>query len=115
MVTEHLEMETEGQMELSNDDEEDLCKVWDMAMDKVHWWIITIYLLFFDMRMKIEIFLKCSNYAFVLSRNATFITNESQVLTNCLQDVAGFLQKFKATEILVGVISKSRCPRLTVS
>lgn len=62
MVTEHLEMETEGQMELSDDDEEDLCRVWDMAMDK---------------------------------------------------DVAGFLQKFKATEILVGVISKSRCPRLT--
>lgn len=36
MVTEHWEMETEGQMELSDDDEEDLCKVWDMAMDKVH-------------------------------------------------------------------------------
>lgn len=62
MVTEHLEMDSEGQMELSDDDEEDLCRVWDMAMDK---------------------------------------------------DVAGFLQKFKATEILVGVISKSRCPRLT--
>lgn len=43
MVTEHLEMETEGQMELSDDDEEDLCKVWDMAMDKV-----TVYCLFFE-------------------------------------------------------------------
>lgn len=37
MVTEHLEMDSEGQMELSDDDEEDLCRVWDMAMDKV-WW-----------------------------------------------------------------------------
>lgn len=35
MVTEHLEMDSEGQMELSDDDEEDLCRVWDMAMDKV--------------------------------------------------------------------------------
>lgn len=33
----------------------------------------------------------------------------------CLQDVAGLLQEFKATDILVGVISRSRCPRLTVS
>lgn len=32
-----------------------------------------------------------------------------------LQDVAGLLQAFKATDILVGVISRSRCPRLTVS
>lgn len=43
MVTEHLEMETEGQMELSEEDEEDLCKVWDMAMDKVRSRIITFY------------------------------------------------------------------------
>lgn len=35
MVTEHLEMDSEGQMELSDDDEENLCRVWDMAMDKV--------------------------------------------------------------------------------
>lgn len=35
MVTEHAEVDSEGQMELSDEDEEDLCKVWDMAMDKV--------------------------------------------------------------------------------
>lgn len=34
MVTEHAEV-SEGQMELPDEDEEDLCKVWDMAMDKV--------------------------------------------------------------------------------
>ncbi|XP_045885370.1 protein saal1 isoform X1 [Micropterus dolomieu] len=62
MVTEHSEVDSEGQMQLSDDDEEDLCRVWDMAMDK---------------------------------------------------DVAGFLQEFKATDILLGVIAKSRCPRLT--
>lgn len=62
MVTEHSEVDSEGQMQLPDDDEEDLCKVWDMAMDK---------------------------------------------------DVAGFLQEFKATDILLGVIAKSRCPRLT--
>ncbi|XP_056907849.1 protein saal1 isoform X1 [Takifugu flavidus] len=62
MVTEHAEGDSEGQMELPDGDEEDLCKVWDMAMDK---------------------------------------------------DVAGLLQAFKATDILVGVISRSRCPRLT--
>lgn len=28
-------MDSEGQMQLPDDDEEDLCKVWDMAMDKV--------------------------------------------------------------------------------
>uniref|UniRef100_A0A672GN35 Serum amyloid A like 1 n=1 Tax=Salarias fasciatus TaxID=181472 RepID=A0A672GN35_SALFA len=62
MVTEQSEENPDGQMELSDDDEGDLCKVWDMAMDK---------------------------------------------------DVAGFLQEFKATDILLGVIAKSRCPRLT--
>ncbi|XP_076590004.1 protein saal1 [Chaetodon auriga] len=62
MVTEHLEVDSEGQIQLPDDDEEDLCRVWDMAMDK---------------------------------------------------DVAGFLQEFKATDILLGVIAKSRCPRLT--
>lgn len=62
MVTEHSEENSEDQMQLSDDDEEDLCRVWDMAMDK---------------------------------------------------DVAGFLQEFKATDILLGVIAKSRCPRLT--
>ena len=35
MVTEHSEENSEGQMNLSDDDEEDLCRVWDMAMDKV--------------------------------------------------------------------------------
>uniref|UniRef100_A0A3B3XJV5 Serum amyloid A like 1 n=1 Tax=Poecilia mexicana TaxID=48701 RepID=A0A3B3XJV5_9TELE len=53
---------SEDQMQLSDDDEEDLCRVWDMAMDK---------------------------------------------------DVAGFLQEFKAADILLGVIAKSHCPRLT--
>ncbi|KAM7002241.1 protein saal1 [Tautogolabrus adspersus] len=62
MVTEHLEEDSEGEMPLADDDEEDLCRVWDMAMDK---------------------------------------------------DVAGLLQEFKATDILLGVIAKSRCPRLT--
>ncbi|XP_036962502.1 protein saal1 isoform X2 [Acanthopagrus latus] len=62
MVTEHSEVDFEGQMQLPDDDEEDLCRVWDMAMDK---------------------------------------------------DVAGFLQEFKATDILLGVIAKSCCPRLT--
>ncbi|XP_068595587.1 protein saal1 [Brachionichthys hirsutus] len=62
MVSEQSELDAEGQMQLPDDDEEDLCRVWDMAMDK---------------------------------------------------DVAGFLQEFKATEILLGVIAKSRCPRLT--
>ncbi|XP_013869070.1 protein saal1 [Austrofundulus limnaeus] len=62
MVAEHSEEKAEGQMQLSEDDEEDLCKVWDMAMNK---------------------------------------------------DVAGFLQEFKVAEILLGVIAKSQCPRLT--
>lgn len=35
MVTEHAEEHSEGQMELPEEDEEDLCKVWDMAMDEV--------------------------------------------------------------------------------
>lgn len=35
MVTEHSEDDSEGQMQLTDDDEEDLCRVWDMAMDKV--------------------------------------------------------------------------------
>ncbi|TMS05660.1 Protein saal1 [Larimichthys crocea] len=34
MVTEHSEVDSEGQMQLPEDDEEDLCRVWDMAMDK---------------------------------------------------------------------------------
>ncbi|KAF7658621.1 hypothetical protein LDENG_00009960 [Lucifuga dentata] len=62
MVTEHAEEDSDGQMQLTDDDEEDLCRVWDMAMDK---------------------------------------------------DVAGFLQEFKAADILLGMIAKSRCPRLT--
>ncbi|XP_030646229.1 protein saal1 [Chanos chanos] len=51
-----------GQMELSEEQEDELCKVWDMAMD---------------------------------------------------EDVAGFLQEFKAPDILLGVMAKSCCPRLT--
>uniref|UniRef100_A0A673C9V9 Serum amyloid A like 1 n=1 Tax=Sphaeramia orbicularis TaxID=375764 RepID=A0A673C9V9_9TELE len=62
MVAEHSEEDSDGQVQLSDDDEENLCRVWDMAMDK---------------------------------------------------DVAAFLQEFKATDILLGVIAKSRCPRLT--
>uniref|UniRef100_A0AAR2K6F0 Protein saal1 n=1 Tax=Pygocentrus nattereri TaxID=42514 RepID=A0AAR2K6F0_PYGNA len=52
----------EGLEELSEELEDELCKVWDMAMDK---------------------------------------------------DVASFLQEFKAPDILLGVIAKSHCPRLT--
>lgn len=37
MVTEHLEGDPEGEMQLPEDDEEDLCRVWDMAMDKVEY------------------------------------------------------------------------------
>ncbi|XP_029010057.1 protein saal1 isoform X2 [Betta splendens] len=62
IVNEKAEGDPDGQMQLSDDDEENLCKVWDMAMDK---------------------------------------------------DVASFLQEFKATDILLGVIAKSSCPRLT--
>nr|XP_057931138.1 protein saal1 [Doryrhamphus excisus] len=62
MVTRLSAEESEGQMQLSDDDEEDLCRVWDMAMDR---------------------------------------------------DVAGLLQEFKAPDILLGVIAKSGCPRLT--
>lgn len=35
MVTEHSEEDSENQMQLSDSDEEALCIVWDMAMDKV--------------------------------------------------------------------------------
>lgn len=62
MVTKHSEEASDGPMELSDNDEEDLCRVWDMAMDK---------------------------------------------------DVARFLQEFRATDILLGVIAKSQSPRLT--
>ncbi|XP_061773206.1 protein saal1 [Nerophis ophidion] len=62
MVTKPSEEDSEGQMQLTDDDEEDLCRVWDMAMDR---------------------------------------------------DVAGFLQEFKAPDILLGVIAKSGSPRLT--
>ncbi|XP_066524671.1 protein saal1 isoform X2 [Hoplias malabaricus] len=62
MVTEQESNQGDGLVELSDEHEDKLCKVWDMAMDK---------------------------------------------------DVAGFLQEFKALDILLGVIAKSRCPRLT--
>lgn len=62
MVTKHSEEAADGPIELSDNDEEDLCRVWDMAMDK---------------------------------------------------DVAGFLEEFRAPDILLGVIAKSQCPRLT--
>ncbi|XP_023649640.1 protein saal1 isoform X1 [Paramormyrops kingsleyae] len=61
-VTEQEGGDQESQVELSEEEEEELCKIWDMAMDK---------------------------------------------------DVAGFLQEFKAPDILLGVIAKSRSPRLT--
>lgn len=45
MVAKHSEENTEGQMQLSEDYEEDLCKVWDMAMNKVQFLIsISIYI-----------------------------------------------------------------------
>lgn len=62
MVAQPLEEASESKTELTENEEEDLCRVWDMAMD---------------------------------------------------EDVAGFLLEFKATDILLGVIAKSRCPRLT--
>lgn len=62
MVTDQENGPSDSSVELTEDLEEDLCKVWDMAMDK---------------------------------------------------DVAVFLQEFKAPDILLGVIAKSRSPRLT--
>ncbi|XP_034032220.1 protein saal1 [Thalassophryne amazonica] len=62
IISEYSEDDSDGQMQLSDNDEDDLCRVWDMAMDK---------------------------------------------------NVASFLQEFKAENILLGVIAKSRCPRLT--
>ncbi|XP_076847051.1 protein saal1 isoform X2 [Brachyhypopomus gauderio] len=62
MVTEHESQQGDSLEELSEEHEDELCKVWDMAMDK---------------------------------------------------DVAGFLQEFKAPDILLGVITKSRSSRLT--
>ncbi|XP_053741508.1 protein saal1 [Synchiropus splendidus] len=61
IVAKHSE-ESADELQITDEEEEDLCKVWDMAMDK---------------------------------------------------DVAGFLMEFKASDILLGVIAKSRCPRLT--
>lgn len=61
-VTDQESEPSDSSVELTDDLEEDLCKVWDMAMDK---------------------------------------------------DVAVFLQEFKAPDILLGVIAKSRSPRLT--
>ncbi|XP_010881747.2 protein saal1 isoform X1 [Esox lucius] len=62
IVAEHNDGDPDAQIHLPEEDEDDLCKIWDMAMDK---------------------------------------------------DVAGFLQEFNAADILLGVIAKSRCPRLT--
>uniref|UniRef100_A0A9J8DKD6 Serum amyloid A-like 1 n=1 Tax=Cyprinus carpio carpio TaxID=630221 RepID=A0A9J8DKD6_CYPCA len=62
MVTDQESGPSDSSVELTDDLEEDLCRVWDMAMDK---------------------------------------------------DVAVFLQEFKAPDILLGVIAKSRSPRLT--
>ncbi|XP_034442930.1 protein saal1 [Hippoglossus hippoglossus] len=62
MIKDHSEEESEGPMQLEDDDEEDLSRVWDMTMDK---------------------------------------------------DVAGFMLEFKAPDILLGMIVKSKCPRLT--
>lgn len=35
MVSKPAEDDSDGQMQLTDDEEEDLCRVWDMAMDKV--------------------------------------------------------------------------------
>ncbi len=35
MVTEHSEVDSDGPLQLPDEHEEDLCRVWDMAMDKV--------------------------------------------------------------------------------
>ena len=35
MIKDHSEEESEGPMQLEDDDEEDLSRVWDMTMDKV--------------------------------------------------------------------------------
>lgn len=51
MVTEHSEMNSEAPMQLPSDDEEDLCKVWDMAMDKVQFF-------YPDIPIKLIVFLK---------------------------------------------------------
>ncbi|XP_036391653.1 protein saal1 isoform X1 [Megalops cyprinoides] len=61
-VVKHDAMDPGIQVELPEEEEGRLCKMWDMAMD---------------------------------------------------EDVAGFLQEFKATDILLGAIAKSHCPRLT--
>lgn len=45
MVTDHAKEDSEGQMELTDDDEEDLCRVWDMAMDKVVFFLCVFYLI----------------------------------------------------------------------
>ncbi|KAJ8344238.1 hypothetical protein SKAU_G00315670 [Synaphobranchus kaupii] len=61
-VTEQEVGDPEVQVDLPEEDEDKLCKIWDMAMDK---------------------------------------------------DVAGLLQEFKASDILLGAIAKSQSPRLT--
>ncbi|XP_035252565.1 protein saal1 [Anguilla anguilla] len=61
-VTEQEAGDPDAEVDLSEEEEEKLCKIWDMAMDK---------------------------------------------------DVAGLLQEFKASDILLGAIAKSRSPRLT--
>lgn len=43
MVSELSEENPEAQVKLTDDDEEDLCKVWDMAMDKVHFPTVSRY------------------------------------------------------------------------
>ena len=35
MVTKHESEDSDTPMQLADDEEEDLCRVWDMAMDKV--------------------------------------------------------------------------------
>ncbi|KAJ8002528.1 hypothetical protein DPEC_G00159850 [Dallia pectoralis] len=62
IVSEQNDEGSDAQGQLPEEDEDDLCRIWDMAMDK---------------------------------------------------DVAGFLQEFKAADILLGVIAKSQSPRLT--
>lgn len=43
MVSEHSEVDSEGQMQLPDDDEEALCRVWDMAMDKVQLFVRVLH------------------------------------------------------------------------
>lgn len=91
MVTDQESGLSGSSLELTEDLEEDLCKVWDMAMDKVNW--NTRY----STPCSMPTSYKCITCVFSLG-------------CGCF-----FFQEFKAPGILLGVIAKSRSPRLTVS